>query len=174
MRVDTALTAFSATTLLIIVALVINTATELQITRFQSTGNFYAGDPKYGVVERESLPLTMVENDPESPSCYADGINECRRMNAGENFVQCSQQVAIDCSKTDWMRAGCYLPPGFELKYSNNRNCVYGVVDECKIRCSLGLQEICNRLSTPRCGLIGGKFTNVYEQTLYTGYGMRE
>lgn len=172
MQLDTALTAFSMTTLLIIVGLVVWTATDLGITQPVFIGNYYASIPEIGQVSREDMPLNMVEVEPKSPVCYQTGLNECRRLNAGENFITCLQKVTIDCSQTLPLLASCYLPAGFELKYNNNRDCVYGVMDECRARCAAGMQEVCNRMSSPRCSLIGGRFSSNYQQGKYTGYGM--
>jgi hypothetical protein len=171
MRVDTALTAFSMTTLMIIVVLVVMTATDLGITNPVTVGNYYANIPQIGGVSRSTIPLTMVKVNNSDPQCYQKGVSECKRMNSGENFVTCQGKVLADCGQNMPLLTSCYLPAGFELKYSTSQECSYGVMDECKARCSEGMRDICNKLSSQRCGLIGGRFQSASLQTRYVGYG---
>ncbi|MEM4239995.1 MAG: hypothetical protein QXM31_00825 [Candidatus Woesearchaeota archaeon] len=170
MRVDTALTAFSITTLTLIVGLVILTASSTGMAGIIS-GNYYLGIPSQGQVLRDKLPLTMVTADASSKSCYWDGVTECARMNAGENFVKCANSVALQCGARFSLLATCTLPPGFELKYNSDRECRYAAVDECKARCADAAAYSCVRISQSRCQLIGGKFQNEYLQSKYTSYG---
>jgi hypothetical protein len=171
MRTDTALAAFCVTTLTIIVGLVAMTATQMGITNPAFTGNYYVSTPEIGQATREYTPMVPVEVDPTYSRCYSEGVAQCGRLNAGQNFISCAQKVTVDCGKTHPTSANCFLPPGFELKYRSSRDCVYGVVDECRIMCSSGLQEACNRYSNPRCKLIGGKFSSIYEQEKFTSQG---
>jgi hypothetical protein len=169
MRIDTALTMFSVTTLGLIVALVMMTAVQTGITKPVIVGSYYAGIPVMGVNTRETIPLTMAEADPGSRTCYWDGIEECAKANAGSNFVKCSNSVAMQCGLP--ALATCTLPAGFELKYTNSRDCNYGAMDECKQKCSAGTVYDCVRLSQPRCSLIGGYFQSDYLQGKFTSYG---
>jgi len=166
MKTETALTAFCLTTVALIVGLVALTARQLEPT---VTGN-YLGIPRYGQISREPVPLGFAEVDPDDPFCYQNGVKSCQRFNAGENFVLCTDRVAIDCGLPHAQLARCFLPAGYELKYLSKRECHYGVIDECKVRCSIGLVEDCVDISKSRCELIGGAFQNIYQQTRKTGY----
>lgn len=168
MRIETALTAFSITTLGIIIGLVVLTVNDLRVGG-QVSGNYYLGIPTQGQVLREKLPLTIVDADPSSKTCYWDGIEECSKSNAGVNFVKCANSVAMQCGLP--ALATCVLPAGFELKYTSKRECLYGAMDECEQRCSVGNVYDCVRLSQPRCSLIGGHFQNEYLQEKFTSYG---
>jgi hypothetical protein len=121
---------------------------------------------------REVLPYTIPDVDPDDPACYVNAINECARLNAGENYISCVDRVALDCGAPEAQMKTCYLPPGFELKYKSSKECEYNVAVECSMRCPVALLKECGRLSKGRCNLIGGKFQSVYEQTKYTNYPM--
>ncbi len=169
MRIQTALMAFSVTTLLLISGLIAMTGIELGIGRAGSVGNYYLGIPAQGQ-SREALPFTIPDVDPDDPACYVNAINECASLNAGENYISCVDRVAIDCGNTQARMMTCYLQPGFELKYRTSKECEYAVAAECSTRCPVALLKECSRLSKGRCSLIGGKFQSVYEQTKYTNY----
>ena len=171
-RTETALTAFCMTTVLLIVGLVALTATQLQLTQ-PITGN-YLGIPLLGQTSRSSLPLGLVEVDANDPFCYQNGVKECQRNNAGQNFVLCTDRVAIDCGLPHSRLAMCFLPAGFELKYLSKRECGYGVIDECKIRCAVGMVENCVDSSKSRCELIGGAFQRHRLQERHTQYPSRQ
>lgn len=169
MRLETALTAFCMTTVFLIVGLVVLTSFDLRDA--SATGQAVLGIPRYGQVSRSPVPLTLVTVNPTSPSCYADGVKACQRANAGQNFVLCTDRVAVDCGLPHAQLARCFLPAGYELKYLTKRECEYGVIDECKIRCSVGLVKDCVEMSKSRCELVGGRFTGLREQQrkrLYT------
>ncbi len=166
MKTETALTAFCMTTVMLIVGLVLITGFD---QKPQIVGQ-YIGIPTYGQISREPLPLTIVDVDENSPVCYQDAVKACQRNNAGQNFVICTNRAAIDCRLTNSRLVSCILPAGFELKYLSKRECTYGVIDDCKIRCSVGLQNDCVDRSKSRCELIGGAFRNIYESTRKTAY----
>ncbi len=168
MRLDTALTALSMTSLFLIVGLIFLTANEMGIT-----GNFYAGIPTTGEVSRDKVPLSMVSANPAYGLCYQEGIEKCKRLNAGENFIKCANGVALQCGTPQTLLSKCYLPAGFELKYTSNRECEYAVVDECSARCP-STADTCVMLSKGRCGLIGGRFQSQYLQSKYVSYGLSQ
>jgi hypothetical protein len=112
----------------------------------------------------------MVDVDHSDPFCYQNGVKACQRLNAGENFVLCADQVALDCGMPHAQLARCFLPAGFELKYLSKRECGYGAIDECKVRCAIGMVDDCVEISKSRCELIGGAFQNVYLKTRKTAY----
>jgi hypothetical protein len=170
MKTETALTAFCITTVMLIVGLVLLTAHDLQLIDTPITGEAYLGIPRMGQVSREPLPLTLIEVDPRDPDCYQKGVKECGRLNAGKNFVLCTDRVGLDCGAPHALLAQCFLPAGFELKYLTKRECYYGVIDECKVRCAAGMVNSCVELSKSRCELIGGKFQDIREQTRKTAY----
>ena len=167
MKTETALTAFSMTTLLLIVGMVMLTAMQLGITDGPITGN-YVGIPQFGKVSRQTVPLQLAHVSPGSASCYEDGITYCRRNNAGQNFVVCADRVAIDCNRA--LLTQCFLPSGYELKYRSQKECHYGVIDECKTRCSMAAMQECVERSKGRCGLIGSNLNTQYEARKYTAY----
>lgn len=166
MNTETALTAFCLTTVLLIVGLVVLTASQLNLASPEIVGN-YLGIPTLGRISRESVPLTIPEVNARDPLCYQNGLQGCKRANAGQNFGACAQQVALECGLTYTQAAGCVLPDGFELKYLSKRECDYGVIDECNALCAIGFQKECVQSSKGRCALIGGKFQGVYLQTKY-------
>ncbi len=170
MKVQTALMAFSVTTLLLISGLIALTGIQLGLGRTSSVGNYYIGIPTQGQALREVLPYTIPDVDPADPACYVNAINGCARLNAGENYISCVDRVAIDCGAPEANMMTCYLQPGFELKYRTSKECAYNVAVECNMRCPVALLKECSRLSKGRCNLIGGKFQSVYEQTKYTNY----
>lgn len=172
MKVETALTAFSMTTLLLIVGLVAMTASELGITNPSLVGNFYRGGSEN--VAGSALQLTIVKVDPASSQCYQNGVVDCQRMNSGENFRMCVESVTKDCGGATPLVSNCFLPKGFEMKYNSNRECSYGVMNECKAMCSVGMQDDCVRMSKARCSIIGGKFQADYTQDKYRTYGAAE
>ncbi len=158
MKTETALTAFCMTTVALIVGLVMLTAVQLGISDTAITGNLYVGLPEYGGVSRDSIPVGFADVEKGSPLCYQEGVSQCRRMNSGQNFIRCSDRVAVDCGYPLPQLRGCGLTAGFELKYLTKRECSYGVIDECKIRCSADMVEDCVDSSKNRCGRIGGRF----------------
>jgi hypothetical protein len=168
MNTENALVAFCMTTLFLIVGLVMLTAVQLDLTSPPIVGS-YLGIPTMGQVSRENLLLGIPEVDAKDPFCYQTGVKDCQRMNAGQNFVICTDRVAIECGLPYTRLARCFLPAGFELKYMSKRECQYGVVDECRVRCAVGMQEDCVESSKGRCELIGGAFRNIREQTRRTG-----
>ena len=170
MKTETALTAFCMTTVMLIVGLVLLTANDLQLTSAPLTGEYAIGLPTQGKVSREAVQVNFVKVDPKDPFCYQNGVKECRRRNAGQNFVLCSDRVAQDCGRSFAQLTQCFLPAGFELKYLTKRECDYGIIDECKVRCSAGTLKGCVDVSRGRCSLIGGRFQPVYQQTKYTAY----
>jgi len=174
MRTETALSAFCMTTVLLIVGLVMLTAIQLQLTDPVITGNYYIGIPLKGQVTRNSLPLTLADVDKGSPHCYQDGVKECQRTNAGQNFILCTDRVAVDCGSSQARLAGCFLTAGYELKYLSKRECHYGVIDECKLRCAEGMVEYCVKASKSRCELIGGAFQSQRLQERHTQYPSRQ
>ncbi len=169
MKIETALTAFCMTTVLIIVGLVMLTATQLKLTNPVIVGS-YLGIPTQGQIFRENIEITFVDVDPDEPFCYQNGVKACKRANAGLNFIQCADRVALDCGLPHVELVQCILPPGFELKYMEKRECRYGVIDECKARCSVGQQQDCVERSKSRCENIGGRFTYIREQTRLRAY----
>jgi hypothetical protein len=169
MKIETALTAFCMTTVVIIVGLVMLTAVQLELTDSPIVGN-YLGIPLQGKISRQSLPIAFASVDAEDPQCYAKATKECQRQNAGENFVICTDRAAVDCGLARTALSGCVLPAGYELKYLSKRECHYGVVDECKMRCSAGMQEHCVDASKSRCELIGGRFQQQRLQERHTLY----
>lgn len=170
MKTETALTVFCMTTVMLIVGLVLLTAHDLDILDPVIVGNAYLGIPRMGQVSRGPLPLTLVEIDPRDPDCHQKGVKECGRLNAGQNFVLCTDRVALDCGAPHALLAQCFLPAGYELKYLTKRECSYGVIDECKVRCAAGMVQSCVELSKSRCELIGGRFQGAREQTRKTAY----
>lgn len=158
MKTETALTAFCMTTVAIIVGLVMLTALQLGLADSPITSNFYVGLPEQGGTSRASIPPSFVDVEKGNPMCYQEGVKQCRRMNAGQNFIRCSDRVAVDCGYPLPQLRGCGLTAGFELKYLSKRECHYGVIDECKLRCSPEMVEDCVDRSKSRCELIGGKF----------------
>lgn len=172
MKVETALTAFSMTTLLIIVGLVAMTAGELGIANPVLVGNYVRASANN--VDRSAMQLTIVKVNAESSQCYQNAVADCQRMNSGDNFLLCTNQAAMDCGGATPLMSNCFLPQGFEMKYNSKRECSYGVMDECKAMCSVGMQNDCVRLSQSRCSLIGGKFQGDYAQDKYRTYGAAE
>jgi hypothetical protein len=170
MKTDTALTFFCMATIIVIVGLVMFTTVQLGIGDGVLTGNYYLGVPLKGQVSRESIEVNYVQVDPHSPSCYADGAKECQRKNAGENFIFCTDQVALECGMPHATLAGCFLPAGFELKYHTSRECSYGAIDECRARCAIGLVDSCVKYSKGRCELIGGVFYEHRQQQRRRAY----
>ena len=52
---------------------------------------------------------------------------------------------------------GCILPWGFELKYLSQKECEYGVINDCSNYCMAGGRDSCVMISKARCSLIGSK-----------------
>jgi hypothetical protein len=174
MKLETALTAFCMTTVLLIVGLVVLTASQQRLLDPSIVGNYYFGIPLQGRVSREQVPLVLVDVDPNDPLCYQHGVGDCKRANAGENFVLCTDRVALDCGMPHARLALCVLTAGFELKYVSKRECQYGVIDECKARCAAGLVEECVERSKGRCELIGGRFQELREEERRAAYPSRQ
>lgn len=170
MKTETALTAFSMTTLLLIVTLVVMTSFEMQNAGI--TGNYYIGIPLQGQISRQSLPLEIPQVSIRDPFCYQNGVKDCQRLNAGQNFVFCADQVATKCGYKQF--AQCFLTAGFELKYKAKRECDYGVMDECTARCSAGTVGECVEISKSRCALIGAYFQNTLMQNERSGSPSRQ
>ncbi len=170
MRAETALMAFSVFAMLLISGLVALTGVRLGIGNAGSVGKYYIGIPQHGQALREVLPYRIPDVDPNDPACYVNAINACARLNAGENYVSCVDRVAVECGAPETQGMTCYLPAGFELKYRTSKECEYNVAVECSMKCPEALLKECSRLSKGRCGLIGGKFQSIYEQTRYTKY----
>ena len=168
METETALTAFCMATVLIIVGLVALTATQLNLADSPLVGN-YIGVPEHAHYEGE--PVIFAEVDPKDLQCYDKGVSQCQQKNHGNNFVLCADRVALDCGLPTARFARCFLPAGFELKYLSRRECNYGVIDDCKVRCPPGLQQDCVQSSKSRCDLIGGAFQAQHQEERYTVYG---
>lgn len=175
MRPETALTAFCMTTVMLIVGLVILTSFQLNAVPSIS-GNSYIGIPFKGQLPQKNVPINWVAVDASSPTCYQEGIDACRRSNAGINFARCTDQAASDCGLPYAQATGCFLPAGFELKYRTKRECHYGVIDECNIRCAPKSVRNCVARAKSRCELIGGHFQYIYQRTRkyeYPGQGLQ-
>jgi len=105
-----------------------------------------------------STSCTVVEAKQDSPSCYRDGIEACRKNNAGKCFADCAAKVRNTC--IDSVRfATCELPAGWELKFDNRQDCLRDAANECNRTCLFGRgKSDCRKQAYTRCSYIGRIF----------------
>lgn len=172
MRADTALTILCGVSILVIVGMVMLTAFNVGLSGAVSklTGKYIPvgyGRP----VERGEFVRARVS--PDDPFCFQNAVAECKRLNSGPNFVQCTDQASYDCGQGPLLST-CVLPAGFEIKYVTKNECLRGVQNECSVRCAKNRVGDCVSISKGRCELIGGRFTPSYETRKYLQYPSRE
>lgn len=154
MQSETALTLLCGSAILIIVAMVILTASNLGLQGASVkdvTGNYLPVGFEEPIKRPEFVPVQVNQ---DNPLCYENAVADCMRINSGINFAKCMQQASYDCGRAPII-AYCILPSGFELKYRTKDDCLHSVLPECQVRCAPGLVSDCVAISKSMCLNIG-------------------